>query len=225
MWQKVNPVGMRVGTMKSWPSEWYAKSKRMGSDFFIEDIQIRKFIDKAFPRAWISKVIIRKTQKEGEIILFASKVGALMGTNGEKIKSVEQQLKDKFHKDFKINVKEVRVPELSARVMAEYIATQIEARMPYRKVIKQTVSKIMEKWADWVKIQIWWRLNWADIARSEHFIDWRVSLQTFRSDIDYHYLQAMTKYWVLWIKVRIQKGTQYTSKKKSKKDMMSLVTN
>ena len=225
MWQKVNPVGMRVGTMKSWPSEWYAKSKRMGSDFFIEDIQIRKFIDKAFPRAWISKVIIRKTQKEGEIILFASKVWALMGKNGEKIKSVEQQLKDKFHKDFKINVKEVRVPELSARVMAEYIATQIEARMPYRKVIKQTVSKIMEKWADWVKIQIWWRLNWADIARSEHFIDWRVSLQTFRSDIDYHYLQAMTKYWVLWIKVRIQKGTQYTSKKKSKKDMMSLVTN
>ncbi|MBQ5944917.1 KH domain-containing protein [bacterium] len=90
-------------------------------------------------------MIVRKTQKEGEIILFASKVGALMGKNGEKIKSVEQQLKDKFHKDFKINVKEVRVPELSARVMAEYIATQIEARMPYRKVIKQTVSKIMEK--------------------------------------------------------------------------------
>ena len=81
MWQKVNPVGMRVGTMKSWPSEWYAKSKRMGSDFFIEDIQIRKFIDKAFPRAWISKVIVRKTQKEGEIILFASKVWALMGKN------------------------------------------------------------------------------------------------------------------------------------------------
>ncbi len=148
-----------------------------------------------------------------------------MWKNGEKIKSVEQQLKDKFHKDFKINVKEVRVPELSARVMAEYIATQIEWRMPYRKVIKQTVSKIMEKWADGVKIQIGWRLNGADIARSEHFIEWRVSLQTFRSDIDYHYLQAMTKYWVLWIKVRIQKGTQYTAKKKTKKDMMSLVTN
>ena len=225
MWQKVNPVGMRVGTMKSWPSEWFAKSKRMGSDFFVEDIQIRNFIDKGFPRAWISKVIVRKTQKEWEIILFSSKVWALMGKNGEKIKSVEQQLKDKFHKDFKINVKEVRVPELSARVMAEYIATQIEWRMPYRKVVKQTISKIMEKWADGVKVQIGWRLNWADIARSEHFIEWRVSLQTFRSDIDYHYLQAMTKYGVLWIKVRIQKGTQYASKKKSKKDMMSLVTN
>lgn len=225
MWQKVNPVGMRVGTMKSWPSEWFAKTRRAGSDFFIEDIKVRNFIDKAFPRAGISKVIIRKTQKEGEIILFASKVGALMWKNWEKIKSVEQQLKNKFHKDFKINVKEVRVPELSARIMAEYIASQIEWRVPYRKVVKQTISKIMEKWADGVKIQIWWRLNGADIARSEHFIDWRVSLQTFRSDIDYHYLQAMTKYGVLWIKVRIQKWTQYNSKKKTKKDMMSLVTN
>ena len=225
MWQKVNPVGMRVGTMKSWPSEWYAKTKRMGSDFFVEDIQIRNFIDKAFPRAGISKVIVRKTQTEWEIILFTSKVWALMWKNGEKIKSVEQQLKNKFHKDFKINVKEVRVPELSARIMAEYIATQIEWRMPYRKVIKQTLSKVMEKWADWVKIQIGWRLNGADIARSEHFIDWRVSLQTFRSDIDYHYLQAMTKYWVLWIKVWIQKWTQYVAKKKSKKDIMSLDSN
>ena len=87
------------------------------------------------------------------------------------------------------------------------------------------MSKVMEKWADWVKIQIGWRLNGADIARSEHFIDWRVSLQTFRSDIDYHYLQAMTKYWVLWIKVWIQKWTQYVAKKKSKKDIMSLVSN
>ena len=208
---------MRVGIMKSWPSEWFAKTQRQGADFFIEDIQIRTFIEKSFPRAGISKVVIRKTQKEGEIILFATKVGVLMGKNGEKIKSVEQKLKEKFRKDFKINVKEVRNPELSARVMAEFIATQIENRMPYRKVIKNTVAKIMEKGADGVKVQIGGRLNGTDIARSEHFIDGRVSLQTFRSDIDYHYMQAMTKYGVLGIKVRIQKGTQYSSVKKNKK--------
>ncbi|MDR0369500.1 MAG: 30S ribosomal protein S3 [Candidatus Peribacteria bacterium] len=196
---------MRVGIMKSWPSEWFAKTKRMGSDFFIEDIKIRNFIDKSFPRSGISKVVIRKTQKEGEIILFATKVGVLMGKNGEKIKSVEKKLKDLFGKEFKINVKEVRTPELSARVMAEFIATQIENRMPYRKVIKNTVAKIKEKGAEGVKIQIGGRLNGTDIARTEHFIDGRVSLQTFRSDIDYHYLQAMTKYGVLGIKVRIQK--------------------
>ncbi len=117
---------MRVGIMKSWPSEWFAKTKRGGADFFIEDIKIRNFLDKTFPRSGISKVIIRKTQKEGEIILFATKVGVLMGKNGEKIKSVEKKLKELSGKEFKINIKEVKNPELSARVMAEFIATQIE---------------------------------------------------------------------------------------------------
>ncbi|MDR0282447.1 MAG: 30S ribosomal protein S3 [Candidatus Peribacteria bacterium] len=211
---------MRVGIMKSWPSEWFAKTKRGGADFFIEDIKIRNFLDKTFPRSGISKVIIRKTQKEGEIILFATKVGVLMGKNGEKIKSVEKKLKELSGKEFKINIKEVKNPELSARVMAEFIATQIEGRMPYRKVIKNTLSKIMEKGADGVKVQIGGRLNGTDIARTEYFIDGRVSLQTFRSDIDYYYLQAMTKYGVLGIKVRIQKGTQYTSRKKAKKQIV-----
>ncbi|MDR3169600.1 MAG: 30S ribosomal protein S3 [Candidatus Peribacteria bacterium] len=222
MGQKVNPVGMRVGIMKSRPSERFAKTKRQGADFFIEDIQVRNFIDKKFSRAGISKVVIRKTAKEGEIILFATKVGVIMGKNGEKIKEVERKLKEKFHKEFKINVKEVRSPELSARVMGEFIATQIENRMPYRKVIKNTVAKIMEKGADGVKVQIGGRLNGTDIARTEHFIDGRVSLQTFRSDIDYHYLQAMTKYGVLGIKVWIQKGTQYSSVKKNKKATIAI---
>ncbi|MBO4203963.1 30S ribosomal protein S3 [bacterium] len=215
MGQKVNPVGMRVGIMKSRQSEWFAKTKRQGADFFIEDIQLRKFIEKSFPRLGISKIVIRKTAKEGEIILFATKVGALMGKNGEKMKAVEQGLKKKFGKDFKINVKEVRTPELSAKVMAEFIATQIENRMPYRKVVKNTLAKIMEKGADGAKIQIGGRLNGTDIARTEHFIQGRVSLQTFRSDIDYCYLQAMTKYGVLGIKVWIQKGMQYSSVKKN----------
>ncbi len=214
MGQKVNPMWMRVWIMKSWPAEWFPKTKRGGSDFFVEDIKIRKFIDDTFPRSGISKVVIRKTATEGEIMLFATKVGVLMGKNGERIKEAEQKMKEKFWKDFKINVKEVRIPELSARVMAEFIATQIENRMPYRKVIKNVVSKIMAKGAEWVKIQIGGRLNGTDIARSEHFIEGRVSLQTFRSDIDYYYLQAMTKYGVLGIKVWIQKGVQYSSVKK-----------
>ncbi|GHW02644.1 30S ribosomal protein S3 [candidate division SR1 bacterium] len=223
MGQKVNPIGMRVGIMKSWPSEWFAKTRRQGADFFVEDIQLRNFIEKSFPRAGISKVVIRKTAKEGEIILFATKIGALMGKNGEKMKSIEQKMKQKFGKDLKINVKEVRTPELSAKVMAEFIAIQIENRMPYRKVVKNTLAKIMEKGADGVKIQIGGRLNGADIARTENFIQGRVSLQTFRSDIDYHYMQAMTKYGVLGIKVWIQKGMQYSSVKKNLTKKINLV--
>jgi small subunit ribosomal protein S3 len=217
MWQKVNPIWMRVWIMKSWPAEWFAKTKMASADFFVEDIKLRRFIDKTFPRVGISKVVIRKTAREWEIIIFASKVGVIMWKQWIKIKEAEDALKKTFWKEFKINIKEVRLPELSARVMGEFIAAQLEARMPYRKVAKNTLAKILEKWALWAKIQIWWRLNGSDIARTEKFIDWRVSLQTFRSDIDYHYLQAMTKYWVLWVKVWIEKWTLYGNKKKAKK--------
>ncbi len=205
MWQKVNPIGMRVGIVKSWPCEWFGKTKRAGADFFVEDIKLRKFIEKTFPRTGISKVVIRKTNKEGEIIIFTSKVGVLMGKQGTKIKEFEDELKTKFGKDLKVVVKEVKNPELSAKVMAEFIASQLESRMPYRKVAKNVLQKIMEKGAAGVKIQIGGRLGGTDIARTEKFIDGRVSLQTFRSDIDYCHLQAMTKYGVLWVKVWIEK--------------------
>ncbi len=101
--------------------------------------------------------------------------------------------------------------------MAEFISNQLENRMPYRKVAKNVLQKVMQRWATWIKISIWWRLNGAEIARTEKFIDWRVSLQTFRSDIDYHDMQAMTKYWVLGVKVWIEKGTFYSKKKTQKK--------
>ena len=196
---------MRVGIMKSRPSEWFAKTRKMNADFFVEDIQIRDFVEKQLARSGVAKIEIRKTLKEGEIIIFASKVGVLMGKNGERIKKLEEDLSKKFGKPFKITIKEVRTPELSAKIMAEYIASQLEARMPYRKVVKQVLSRVMEKGASGIKIQIGGRLGGTDIARSEKFIDGRVSLQTFRSDIDYHYLQAMTKYGVLGIKVWIEK--------------------
>ena len=219
MWQKVNPVWMRVGSMKSWPCEWYAKTKKQWADFFVEDIKIRNFIEKKYPQTGIAKVIIRKTQKECELIIFTSKVWVLMGKQWANIKDLETELERKFHKKFKVNVKEVKVPEFSAKVMAEFISSQLENRMPYRKVAKNVLQKVMQKWANWIKISVGWRLNWAEIARAEKFIDGRVSLQTFRSDIDYHYMQAMTKYGVLWVKVRIEKGTLYNKKKAPKKSI------
>ncbi|MFA7298735.1 MAG: 30S ribosomal protein S3 [Candidatus Absconditabacterales bacterium] len=209
MGSKANPIGMRVGIMKSRPSEWFAKHRRTGADFFVEDIKMRKFVDDTFGRSGISKVIIRKTAKEGEIIIFTSKVGVLMGKNGEKIKEFEEILKKKFGKDMKIIIKEVKIPELSAKIMAEFIASQLEARMPFRKVAKNVLQKVMEKGAAGIKIQIGGRLGGADIARSEKFIEGRVSLQTFRSDIDYFHLQARTKYGMLGVKVWIEKGILY----------------
>ncbi len=210
MWQKVNPIGMRVWIMKSRPCEWYGKTRRIASDFFVEDIKIRNFIEKYFPRTGISKVVIRKTLKECEVIIFSSKIGIIMWKQWAKLKEFEADLEKKFWKKIKIIMKEVKTPELSAKVMAEFIAQQLESRMPFRKVAKNTLQKIMEKWALWAKVMIWWRLNGADIARKETFREGRVSLQTFRSDIDYFSLQAMTKYGVLWVKVWIEKSTQKT---------------
>lgn len=221
MWQKVNPVGMRVGIMKSWPAEWFAKNKKESADFFVEDIQIRRFIEEKYPKAGIAKVVIRKTWKEGELIIFTSKIGVLMWKQWEKIKEFEVALAKKFGKPFKVTIKEVKIPEFSAKVMAEFIAQQLEARMPYRKVAKNVIQKVMERWASGIKVQVGWRLGWTDIARTEKFIEGRVSLQTFRSDIDYYYLQAMTKYGVLGVKVWIEKWTVFIPKKKSKK-MISL---
>ncbi|PID34838.1 MAG: 30S ribosomal protein S3 [candidate division SR1 bacterium] len=217
MGQKAHPIGMRVGIMKSWLSEWFAKTQIQGAQFFVEDIKIQDFIEKKFPRTGIAKIVIRKTAKEGEVIIFSAKVGQLMGKNGEKVKQLEADLKKQFGRPFKVVVKEVRVPELSAKIMGEFVASQLENRMPYRKVVKNVLQKVMQKGAKGIKIQIGGRLNGAEIARSEKFIDGRVSLQTFRSDIDYHYLQANTKYGVLGVKVWIEKGVLGNKKKKTKK--------
>ncbi len=214
MWQKVNPIWMRVGLMKSRPSEWFAKSQLQWADFFVEDIKIRDFVENKYPQTGIAKVIIRKTAKEWEIIIFSSKVGVLMWKQWANIKAFEAELLKKFSKPIKVTIKEVKVPEYSAKIMAEFIQNQLENRMPFRKVAKNVLQKVMQKGATGIKIQIGWRLNGAEIARTEKFIDGRVSLQTFRADIDYHYLQAMTKYWVLWVKVWIEKGTLYNKKKK-----------
>ncbi|MEI8091185.1 MAG: KH domain-containing protein [bacterium] len=108
-------------------------------------MKIRNLVDTTFPRSGISKVVIRKTPKEGELIIFTSKVGILMGKQGAKVKEFEDLIKEKFKKDIKVVVKEVKVPELSAKVMAEFISTQLEARMPYRKVVKNVLQKVMEK--------------------------------------------------------------------------------
>lgn len=214
MGQKANPIGLRVGIVKSWLSERHSKGKRQNADFFVEDMQLRACIENFYPRAGISRVVIRKTNKEGEIIIFASKVGLIMGKDGAKIKELEELILKKFGRVFKISIKAIKVPELSAKIMAEYIANQLEGRMPFRKVAKQVISQVMEKGAVGVKVKVGGRLGGVDIARKETFNQGRVPLQTLRADIDYHDMQAHTKYGVLGIKVWIAKGEIFAKKTK-----------
>lgn len=209
MWQKVHPIGFRTGVIKSRQSEWFAKSKQDNRVLFIEDVKVRDYVDAYYARKGIAKIVIRKTMQEGEIILFSSKPAVILGKDAVTLKTLEQQLKSKYGKIFKISVKEVRTPELSAKIMAEFVASQIEGRTPYRRVAKQLLETVMEKWALWVKIQVAGRLNGADISRAEKFIKGRIPLQTLRADIDYWYTTAMTKYGILGIKVWICKGEMF----------------
>jgi small subunit ribosomal protein S3 len=136
---------MRVGIMKSWPCEWFAKDKKSQADFVVEDIRILEYFTKHYTHAGVAKVVIRKTATEVEVIIFTSKVAVMMGKNGEKIKDLETSLKSLFNKEFKVTLKEVKVPEFSAKIMAEFIAQQLENRMPYRKVAKTVLKKVMDK--------------------------------------------------------------------------------
>lgn len=222
MGQKVDPRGFRVWFTKDWPCEWFAKTKKQAAEFAIEDIKIRQFIEKYYRRSGIWKVVIRKfnDKPEVEIIIFTSKPAIVIGKEWKKLKDFENELTEKFGKKFTIRVKEIKIPELSAKIMAEYIAIQLEKRMPHRRVAKAVLKKVMEKGALWVKVQIAWRLGGADMARTEKFIDWRVPLQTLRADIDYHYTTALTKYWILGVKVWIYKGDLLEKRRVSKKNKL-----
>lgn len=205
MGQKIDPRGQKVGITMPWSSEWFWKNRKQAAQFFLEDIRMRDFTEVFYVRAGISKTVIRKAEKECELLIFTAKPAAILWKEGQKLKEFENALFKKFGFQVKVQVKEIKVPELSAKIMSEFAAMQIEGRMPYRKIAKSVLQKVMEKGAQGVKVQIGGRLAGADISRTEKFTDGRLPLQTLRTDIDYHYTTALTKYGILGIKVWICK--------------------
>jgi len=220
MWQKADPRGLRVWHTQKWPAEWFTTTQKDASTFFVEDVKVREFIEKFYHRVWIAKVVIRKTAKDWEILLFTAKPAAIIGRDGAKLAEFEAKVKKLTGKTFKVTVKEVKSPEMSAKIMAEFACMQLEGRISYRRVAKGVLQKVMEKGAIGVKIKVGWRLGWVDLSRSEAFTEGRIPLQTLRADIDYHYTTALTKYGILWVKVWICKSenTQIVTKKTSAMD-------
>ncbi len=214
MGQKVDPRGHRMGTFKKRPSERFGTTQQQGSSFFVEDIKIRELVESFYFRIGISKVVIRKTEKEGEVLMFTAKPASILGKDGETLAKFEKKLMEITGRPFKVTVKDIKVPELSAKIMSEFMAVQLESRMPYRRVAKSVLQKVMEKGAIGVKVQVGGRLGGADISRSEKFSDGRIPLQTMRADIDYHYTTALTKYGILGIKVWICVGENTQISKK-----------
>ncbi len=204
MGQKVSPVGFRTGITKKWKSNWFA-----GKDYpklLQEDIKIRELIFKKLHHASVADVLIERSANLVTITVYTSRPGVIIGRSGAGIEELRSEISKITPSTIKINIEEVREPELSARLVALNIASQLERRISYRRACKQALGRVINAGARGAKIQISGRLGGVDIARQETFSSGSMPLATLRSDIDYAYIPARTTYGVIGVKVWIYKG-------------------
>lgn len=204
MGQKVNPIGLRLGIVKTWESRWYAGKNY--SDYILEDYNIRKFIKKKLYHAGIARVEIERSSKRVRLSIFTSRPGIVIGKKGAEITLLKKELEKIVSHEVIIDIKEVRKPELDAQLVAENIALQLERRVAFRRAMKRGISSAMRFGAEGIKIICSGRLGGAEMARTEQYREGRVPLHTLRADIDYGFVEARTTYGVIGIKVFIFKG-------------------
>ena len=206
MGQKVNPNGFRIGVIKDWDSQWYADKKTFAK-YLLEDDKIRKAIDKKYAQCGISKVSIERTDKKLTVNIYASKPGMLIGVKGAEIDVIKKEIgKITTAKDITINVREVKRPDLDATIVADSIALQLEKRVAFKRACKMSIQKTMKEGAKGIKVMVSGRLNGAEIARSEHFHEGSLPLQTLRANIDYGTATAHTTLGAIGVKVWIYTG-------------------
>ncbi len=204
MGQKTNPIGNRLGFIQGWESNWYGGSNYKAN--IIEDDKIRKYLQARLTKASISKIIIERTLKLVTVTINTARPGVIIGKGGQEVDKLKEELKKLTKKDIQINIFEIKRPELDARLVADSIARQLEARISFRRAIKMSIASTMRMGAEGIKVKISGRLNGAEMARSEMYKDGRTPLHTFRADIDYALAEAQTTYGKLGIKVWICKG-------------------
>ena len=205
MGQKVNPHGLRVGVIKDWDSRWFADKKAFG-DILVEDYKVRNFIKEELKAAGIPRVEIERDALKVRIHIHCAKPGQVIGQGGAKIDKLRQQVEAMIGKPVHINIVEVRQPDLSAQLVAENIAQQLEKRISFRRAMKQCIGRTMRLGAKGIKTCVSGRLGGAEIARTEHYEEGTVPLQTLRADIDYGFAEAKTTYGRIGVKVWIYKG-------------------
>ena len=207
MGQKTNPIGNRLGFIHGWESNWYGGKNY--KDKIVEDDKIRKYLNARLSRANISKIIIERTLKLVTVTINTARPGVIIGKGGQEVDKLKEELKKLTEKEIQINIFEVKRPELDARLVADGIARQLEARISFRRAIKMAIGSTMRMGAEGIKVKISGRLNGAEMARSEMYKDGRTPLHTFRADIDYAVGEALTTYGLIGIKVWICKGEVY----------------
>ncbi len=208
MGQKVHPTGIRLGIVKDWTSKWYADS-RTYPEYVRKDHEMRDFVKNKLKDASVSRIAIERPAKKVNITIFTARPGIVIGKKGEDIEKLRVEISrmlDMHINDVRINISEVRKPELDAQLVAEGIAQQLERRVMFRRAMKRAVTNTMRVGAEGVKVKVSGRLNGAEIARSEWYREGRVPLHTLRADIDYGLAEARTTYGVIGVKVWIFKG-------------------
>lgn len=205
MGQKIHPHGFRVGVIKDWDSRWFANDQDFG-DSVVEDYKIRKFLKKALYTAGIAKIEIEKKANKIKVFIHASKPGIIIGKGGQEIEKLKIQMQALVGKDISLNIVEIRNADVVAQLVAENIASQLERRISFRKAMKGTMGRTMKMGAKGIKTLCAGRLGGAEIARSEHYHEGTIPLQTIRADIDYGFAEANTTYGKIGVKVWIYKG-------------------
>ncbi len=214
MGQKVNPIGMRLGIVKTWESRWYAGKNY--AVFIIEDDKIRKFINKKLSHAGISRIEIERSAKKIRLRIFTARPGIVIGKKGAEIEQIKNELTKLIDREVLIDIQEIRKPELDAHLVAENVASQLVRRVAFRRAMKRGVSSAMRFGAQGVKIICSGRLGNAEMARTEWYREGRVPLHTLRADIDYGFVEAKTTYGIIGVKVFVFKG-EILSKDKTQK--------
>jgi small subunit ribosomal protein S3 len=206
MGQKTNPIGARLGIIRGWDSNWYASKKDYASKL-IEDDKIRNYLNARITKGGIAKIVIERTLNKLIVTVHTSKPGFIIGKGGSEVDRIKEELKKLCGKeDVQINILEIRRPELDAQIVGETIARQIENRINYKRAIKMSIASALRMGAEGIKVKVGGRLGGAEIARSEEIKQGRTPLHTFRMDIDYASVFAMTVYGKIGIKVWICKG-------------------
>ena len=222
MGQKTNPIGLRVGVRGSnrrWDSQWFAQ-KDYGNNL-LEDVKIRCYVQKELKNAGIAKVLIERPAKRAHVTIFASRPGIIIGKKGEDIEKLKRKIQSMTTSELVLNIKEVRRPELDATLGALNVAQQLERRIAFRRAMKRMMENAFRAGAKGVRVAVAGRLNGAEIARTEWYLEGQVPLHTLRADIDFGLAEARTAYGIIGVKVWIYRGDVVQANDKKEKTVSS----
>ena len=204
MGQKVHPDGLRVGYIRDWRATWF--DERNFADYLLEDVHIRDHIERKLAHAGLSEITIKKTSTEVEVNIHTARPGIVIGKSGSEVDALRRELHKMTNKSVKVNILEIKRPELDAKLVAQSIAEQLQNRVAFRRAMKRSLTSAMRSGAKGVKIQVSGRLGGAEMARTESYSDGRVPLHTLRADIDYGFYEARTTFGRIGVKVWMNKG-------------------